>query len=305
MNNMDVANIKKIVILGHSGFVGGHVWRAFERQFPGVERIGMSFPELDLTAPESVSTLAGLFDSHTAVVLCSAVKRQFGDTLDAYQKNVAMCLNVARAIELAPVARLIFFSSSAVYGEDIHNRNITETTPVCVRSYYGLAKHTGELIFERVFSRLPGAFVAVRPPLIYGPGDQGHTYGPAGFLACVLQGQVITLWGDGEELREFLFVDDVCALLGRLLKGDHRGVVNLSSGQSRTFRDVMEILRELAPGRVRVDSRPRSKDKVDNAFDGSRLQQWVGGYSFMPLEQGLRRMHEIEASAPRPQEVRS
>ena len=295
MTDMPGRTIKKVVLLGHNGFIGTHLTKAFARALPGMEFAGCSFPEFDLTRSGSDGLLKPLFDEHTAVIMCSALKRQFGDSLDVYQKNIDMCLNVARAIEASPVARLIFFSSMAVYGEDVHNLAIDEDTRICTRSYYGLAKHTGELVFERVFSRLDGACLAIRPPTIYGPGDMGNTYGPAGFLKAAREGREIVLWGDGSELREFLYIDDVVEIVLRLLASGHRGAVNVTSGQSYAFRDILDILGRTFPQGVRVASRPRSKDKVDNASRNTKIRQWLGEFDFTPLEKGMRRMYEVES----------
>lgn len=287
-------NIKRIVLLGHNGFIGRHLCEAFVRTFPDVELVGCSFPEFDLTANDAPDRLKPLFNNDTVVVMCSAIKRQFGDDLDTHAKNITMCLNVARAIETSPIQRLIFFSSMAVYGEDIHNLAIDEDTPVCPRSYYGLAKYTGEIIFERVFHQKEGSFLAIRPPVIYGPGDEGNTYGPAGFLKAAMEKKPITLWGDGQELREFIFVEDMAMILMQLLPGTQKGVVNITAGKSYSFRDILNVLEQIVPQGIQVTSRPRSKEKVDNASCNKRIQEWLGGFSFTSLEDGIRKMYEFE-----------
>lgn len=289
------SDIRRIVLLGHSGFIGTHLYKVFGRRFPGAELVGLSFPEFDLTLQNSVADLKLFFGPHTAVVMCSAIKRQFGDDLDTYQKNIEMCLNVARAIEASSIARLVFFSSMAVYGEDIHNLAIDEFTPICPRSYYGLAKYTGELIFERVFSRQEGSFVAIRPPAIYGPGDESNTYGPAGFLKSAIEKRPITLWGDGEELREFIFIDDISEIVTRLLTGTQKGIVNIAAGNSYSFRDILNILEQSFPQGIQVVSRPRSKEKVDNVSCNKKIQEWLGGFHFTTLEDGVRKMVEFES----------
>lgn len=298
MHNKDVRkksyDIKKIIILGHSGFIGSHLLRAFSRLLPQVQVIGRSFPGLDLTQPASVEELKSLFNQNTVVVMCSAIKRQFGDDLDIYEKNISMCINLGRAIEASPVARMIFFSSMAVYGEDINDLAISESTTICPRSYYGLAKYTGEQIFERVFSRQKGSLVSIRPPLIYGFGDNGSTYGPVGFLKAAIDGRAITLWGDGKELREFVYIDDVADIVTRLIISRHCGIVNVTAGQSYSFQDILDIISRLFPQGIQVNSRLRSKNKVDNIAVNNRLREWLSGFKFTPLEVGIKKMYALE-----------
>jgi len=281
--------IKRVVILGHSGFIGGHLKSVFSNLAGSIEITGHSFPELDMTMSACRETLAESFDDSTAVIICAAVKRQFGDTIDAYHKNMAIVENVAAAIESKPVARIAFMSSAAVYGEETHNTSIRETTPVNPTSYYGIAKFTGECLLNKAFANVDKpSVVCFRPPLVYGPGDEGRTYGPAGFSATAREGKAITLWGDGSELREFLYVTDLCKMIVHLILSDYSGPVNLVSGQSYCFTDILEHLKKISSSPLEVTQRDRSKDKVDNAFDATLIRSLMPPeFSYTILEQGI------------------
>ncbi|HBR15740.1 MAG TPA: NAD-dependent dehydratase [Candidatus Omnitrophica bacterium] len=283
------SEIHRFVILGDSGFIGTHLKRRFQYLFPEMECMGLSYPAIDLTKEGEAGRLAEIFDGHTAVVLLAAIKRQFGDTLDTFLQNMLMTVNIARVLEKHPVRRFIFFSSTAVYGEDIHNTRITEGTPIQPTSYYGLAKYAAERLLTKVMSARDGGFLTIlRPPLIYGPGDLGATYGPVGFLKAALHKEPITLWGDGTELREFLYVEDISEIVCRLALRAHAGVLNVASGQSYTFRDVLGILSGLLFSELNITSRQRTKDKVDNAFDNARFVQLFRDFSFTGLEDGMK-----------------
>ena len=75
-------DLRRIVLLGHSGFIGSRLEAVLRRRYPDVELACFSFPGLDLTQPSGANSLAGLFDPQTAVVMTAGVKRQWGDTLD-------------------------------------------------------------------------------------------------------------------------------------------------------------------------------------------------------------------------------
>ncbi len=281
--------IRRVVILGHSGFIGSHLEKRLAAGPARWEVLGRSLPGMDLTRDESIAQLEEFFDDATAVVLCAAVKRQFGDTLDVYLQNMAIVENVVRAFERKPVARLLFMSSAAVYGEETHNTAITEATPVHPTSHYGIAKFAGECLLRKAFASVPASrLLCLRPPLVYGPGDRGKTYGPAGFCAAAREGTPITLWGDGRELREFIYVDDLCAVLESLLGTADEGWVNVVSGKSHDFASILDVLRAQGAS-LQVATRERSKQKVDNAFVPDRLRQLLPGFAFAPLEEGIRR----------------
>lgn len=285
--------IRRVLILGHTGFVGRSLETHLREKLPGVEMIGHSSAELDLTHRESVLKSQALFDRATAVVFCSAIKRQFSDGLDSFSKNVEMALNLCRILQERPVARLVYLSSAAIYGEDVHNLRITEQTPVQPRSYYGAAKIASEALFERVLAGPgQGSLLILRPPTIYGPGERVKTYGPGGFVKSVLAGEEITLWGNGTERREFMFIDDVVEAVRMLLLDDFSGIVNVVAGVSYSFVEALDIIARLTSLRPRVRSRPRTKNKADHGFDNSLLTRLVPGLRFTTLEDGIRRMLE-------------
>lgn len=292
---------RRLLLLGHTGFIGSHLVRFFRAHAPHVEVVGRSLSAIDLTNQRDVELLAELCGPDTAVLMCAAIKRQFGDNLDTFSQNVMMVMNLCRLLQSRPVGRLVFFSSAAVYGEEIHNPRITEQTPVHPASFYGMAKYTSECLFRKIFKvhrdAVGSSLLIVRPALIYGPGDSGGTYGPSGFVRSALKREPIILWGDGTERREFLFIDDVVQAVSRLTFHDYDGVVNLVSGTSNTFRDAVDAVARLAGSELRVTSRPRTKDKVDNGFSNEMFRSLVPDLVFTSLEEGTRRTFEAEAHA--------
>jgi UDP-glucose 4-epimerase len=253
--------MKRIVLLGNKGFIGRHL-EARLRQLGQYE--GYDLPEVDLTKSCDIP-----LDAETVVVMTAGVKRQWGDTIDAFQQNITMAANVARAIEKQPVARMIFFSSAAVYGEQHENLHINEETPVRPTSLYGAAKFASECVLR--------GSVAMRPALIYGPGDTSKSYGPAGFAHA----ETVTLWGKGDEKREFVFVLDVAEIVARLVMCDYTGPLNIVTGKARTFREAAEI------AGAKILSKPRSKPKVDHGFDNRQLTALFPDFRFRSLEDGM------------------
>ena len=76
--------LQRILILGHTGFIGKHLVRYFRGHSPELELVSRSLPSLDLTKEEEATTLADLMDLNTAVVMCAAIKKQWGDSLEAF-----------------------------------------------------------------------------------------------------------------------------------------------------------------------------------------------------------------------------
>lgn len=268
---------RRIVLIGAGGFVGSHLMRRF--QDGPTEFVAVSVREVDLT--KDAKPLAHHLDAQTAVVMTAGVKRQWGDTIEAFQQNVSMAVNVARLLQSHPVQRFVYFSSAAVYGEEHHNEAITEETAIRPTSYYGAAKFASECVLQKT---LGGAFVALRPPLIYGPGDTSKSYGPSGFVHAVQHGEMVTLWGEGDEKREFVYVLDVVEIVARLVRVDFSGTLNIASGKAWTFRQAAD----LAGGTIHT--KPRSKPKVDHGFNNALLTSLFPDFTFTSLGEGIRQM---------------
>ena len=299
-------DIKRILILGHSGFIGSHLMDSFKRNYPKIELVGKSIPKVDLTNLAEVGKLSGFFDANTVVIMCAAIKRQFEDSLNSFNKNIKMVMNICRLIEENPIKRLIFFSSAAVYGEDIHNTNITESSPIYPTSYYGVAKYASERLLKISFTKLKkSSLFILRPPLIYGPNDLGSTYGPAGFIKAALNREKITLWGDGSELREFILVEDIVRVVDLLVFSSNPGIVNVSSGKSSSFKDIVDIIFDLSNTKGEINFRPRTKNKVDNQFFNGKFVELFDKFEFTSLCQGIKKTIDFEKAKCALEEAKS
>lgn len=283
------AAFSQIVLLGHTGYIGRRLAAAFSKAAPAIPVVGRSVSELDLTQPASSGSLEALLDADAALVICAAIKKQLGDTLDVLASNLAITASICRALAARPVKRVLFFSSAAVYGEDVAHGTITETTPVEPASFYGIGKFTAERMLMKAVAP-PASLLMLRPALVYGPDEPGYYYGPSGFLQKARAGATITLWGDGTELREFLYIDDVVEVTTRLLFGAASGVLNVVSGASYTYAAALDAIERMTGTRPATDMRARTKDKVDHRFDASALKRAVPGFTFTPMDEGLRRL---------------
>ena len=281
--------IRKVIILGHSGFIGRALSACIRERNPEVEVVGCSAPDVDLETEAGWKSVAARFGEDAALVFLAAVKRQEGDNLGSFRRNMDMIHHLAETVEQHPLGRLIYFSSGAVYGEDVQHGIMTERTPVQPTSYYGICKYTAERILRKVCPE--GRLVCLRPPTAYGGGDLPQ-YGPSGFTHKSIHGETITLWGDGTERREFVYIEDLVELTRRMIFNDFAGVLNVCAGRSYTFRDVLEEVGKLPTGLPEIDQRERTKDKVDNDYDNSLLRSVFPDFEFTPLSEGVRLTYE-------------
>ena len=287
--------IKKLFIAGWDGFIGSHLVSLARDSSDYSAVDGCGSKDLNLTQTNSWETLSSRMDAQSILVILAGVKRQAGDEFAAYDINNRIALSLARTIESTRPCRVLFFSSAAVYGEETNKTDINESTPVDPISLYGIAKFTSERLLA-IAARATGTpLTIVRPPLIYGPGDTTNSYGPVGFCRSFALCEPITLWGDGSELREFLFVQDCCRLVLELLNTPFEGVLNLVSGQSHTFVDALNTVEKVSGRTIRLTHKPRTKPQVNNGFDATLLHAIIPGFPFTSLEDGVRQTYLAES----------
>ena len=289
-----VSPVKRIIILGHTGFAGSSIKPFLEKSYPGIEVVGLSSRDVDLSSPEGIGKLEQHLGMDAAVIMCSGIKSNYGDNIDTYSKNVAMAESVCRALAARPVRRLIFFSSIAVYGVFKNDTSITESTETMPDTYYGLSKLDSERLLTLTFSKLPqSSLVILRTPTIYGPGERIIAPTPSGFLTAALDGAPVTIWGDGSELREFLYIDDLTAAVAMLVRSEFSGVLNLSSGKARPYADALGIISGLlakAGRRLEVIHKERTKEKVSKAYDSGLARKTLPTLKMTTLEEGLEKI---------------
>jgi len=288
-HDKSVENRSKIIILGSNGFIGSHLESFLKEEFTGYRIIGKDLPSLDLTKFSDVLMLRELLDSNTIIVMCSAIKKELGDNVENFLKNVLMVSNLSRLLMECNIKQFIFFSSAAVYGEETHNMDITEETPILPTSYYGIAKYTCEILLRKIQFQRKFKLVIIRPPVIYGPGDQ-FQYGPSGFIKAALNEAKIVLWGDGNEKREFVFVDDIVQVVAKIILSQYEGVVNVATGKSHTFIEIIGTLSSAIERIVEYSSKERTRKKVDHYFNNKKLLKLFPEIKFTELEVGMKKI---------------
>ena len=293
----------RTVILGHSGFIGRCIHAEIARIYPNTETIGLSYPDIDLCAEADLPRLEELCEPSTTVVMCSGIKKQYGDDLHIFRRNIRMIENLCRLLEKRPVRRLIFLSSAGVYGEETDNLQITESTRIAPSSYYGTAKFASERLLAQVFANQDqGTLLTLRPPLAYGPGDTSRSYGPSGFIWGAMRERKITLWGQGDELRDLVFVDDIATIVARLLFERRSATVNLATGTSVSFRQMAELAATLVPHEVEIIVRDRTKPKADQGYLNTALLELLPDLSFTELSQGMACIYNTERQSGTPED---
>jgi UDP-glucose 4-epimerase len=297
MNKMASDEIKKILVLGDTGFVGAQLKEYLKKKHPTIETIGISSKDIDLTNPHESQKLSGYFTEDTLVIMTAGIKSNYGNNIETYMKNISMAETVCKALSQKQVKKFIFFSSIAVYGVDKEDTQISENTPVLLDTHYGLSKFDTETLLRLEFSKMKNSeLVIIRPPTIYGPNEKIIAPTPSGFFTTYMNGGEVTLWGDGSECREFLFINDLLQMIDLLSFSKFSGTMNLPSGKGHSYSEALEIISKILGKKIKVNNKERTKTKVNKLYDAKLFTKTFPGFKFTTLEEGLKEIMRAQTA---------
>jgi UDP-glucose 4-epimerase len=228
--------------------------------------------------------------------------------------NVVGTVNLIEASKNIGLDRFVFASTGgAIYGEgsriDLPAKETEETAPLC---QYGLSKRAGEMYLELYRRMYMFNSVALRFGNVYGPrqSPKGEAGAVAIFGELLLAGQNPTVFGDGTQTRDFVYIDDLIDAILTAARTDVEGPINLGSGQETSILDLLGSLREAGlslngdgppPGTTFEPTfeRGRPGEVKRIAIDPSRAAKELGWNPTTPIEKGLiETLRSIGAKSP-------
>ncbi len=224
----------------------------------------------------------------------TSVPRSVKDPIETNHVNIDGTLNILVAARDAQVRRVVYAASSAAYGET-PTLPKTESMPPDPISPYGVSKLVGEM-YAKVFGRSYGLEnVSIRFFNVFGPRqDPSSQYSGvlSRFILAMLEGSAPVIYGDGEQSRDFTYVDNVVDISLRACEapGVSGKVFNGGTGARISLNDVLRVLGDIigSPVRARYDP-PRPGDILHSQADIRLAGEFLGYSPRVAFEEGLRR----------------
>ena len=278
----DPALPARTVVLGAGGFVGCAICARLRAAGASVAELGSK--QLDLCSPGAAEQLAAQLEPQDSLVFVSA--RAPARDAALLVRNVAMAQSVCDALSKVALQHLVYISSDAVYGDDIHP--LTERAPAAPTTLHG-AMHLARELMLRSAARTPLAIL--RPSLLYGASDPHNGYGPNRFRRTAAATGRIELFGEGEELRDHVFVGDVAELALACLERRSRGVLNVATGYSTSFRRAAELVALQFEAPIEIAGTVRRSPIAHRHFDASATFKAFPGFRYTELAKGVAQVH--------------
>jgi UDP-glucose 4-epimerase len=300
----------RYLVTGGAGFIGSNIVDALVAR--GHEVVVLD--DLSAGKESNLSGVAGkiqfirgsICDFDAVVAACrgvdyllhlaarTSVPRSVKDPVETNRVNIDGTLNVLVAARDARVRRVVFSASSSAYGESPTLPKVETMVPVPI-SPYGVSKFVGELyaqVFGRCFSL---ENVSLRYFNVFGPRqDPGSPYSGvlSKFCTALLAGTQPVIFGDGEQSRDFTYIDNVvdATLRAAEAPGVSGMVFNVGTGVRSTLNQTLQLLEKISgrPARAKCDP-PRAGDILHSLADISAARKFLGYEPRVSFEEGLRR----------------
>ena len=226
-----------------------------------------------------------------------SVPRSINDPITTNQVNVEGTLNILNAARDTDVRRVVYASSSSIYGENPELPKQEDMTPRPI-SPYAVAKLAGEK-YCQVFTRTYGLeTVALRYFNVFGLGQDPRSQYAAVvplFITAFLDGDRITVYGDGEQSRDFTFIENVVQanILAAQAPDAAGEVFNVACGTQMSLNQMLDHLRTIMETDTEVHYVPsRPGDVKHSLADIEKARRILGYHPAVPVELGLRRSVE-------------
>lgn len=275
----------RVAVLGAHGFVSARLIRVLGSEGITCRPVGRA--EVDLIAPDAIRKLRAILQRDDAVVVTSALTPEKGRDRATFLKNVAMIDNLCATLGQAACAHIVYVSSDSVY--DSRFTQINEETCCDSSDLYALAHIVREKLLAKACQSANTPLAIVRPSAIYGAGDTHDSYGPNRFLRTARTEGKITLFGQGEEARDHVYIDDVTQIILECLLRGSTGVINAVSGTALTFHEVARKIVAAIGRPVAIETTARRVSIVHKRFDPAALFQAFPGFVTTSLDAGIRK----------------
>lgn len=296
---------EKIVVTGGAGFIGSHIVDALIDEGYEVHVVdNLSAGKKENVNPKATLHVVDIRDKEKLTPIFKGVKYVFHEAaqprvqysienpIETNDVNVNGLLNVLEACRLSGVKRLIFASSSSIYGET-EVLPTGEDTPINPLSPYASHKYIGE-VHLKLYSKIYGLeTVCLRYFNVYGPRlnpDGAYPLVIGYFMKLLSQGKPLTITGEGTQTRDFVHVKDVAKANLLAIKSDKVGngeVINIGGGA----RFSINYIAELIGGEVQ-HIEPRLEPH-DTQADISKAKEILGWEPSVSLEEGIKELKKI------------
>ncbi|UCH88153.1 MAG: SDR family NAD(P)-dependent oxidoreductase [Thermoplasmata archaeon] len=307
---------REILLTGATGFIGSHLTKKLVQSGASVTcliRDEAKFARLadfieitesssnqskgslhcikcDLADPKNLESVQDRLKGYDTLIHLATQISGAGDVVKngPAQINIDLKSTIELIKAMTDMKCMCYLSSMAVFGAT-RSEPVTETTETNPDNVYGICKLTMEKLLK-LFSEYENVPVTIlRPSSVYGPGNTSARAIPT-FINKILKNEPLIVFGDGEQLRDYIYVEDVVNAIVLALEHNKFDIFNIGAGKGCSINDLLKILSDIgksAEPNIEYKSAPDSTITFDFVYDISKAKSILGFNPKTALHEGL------------------
>lgn len=297
----------KILITGGAGFIGSNIADYWTKQNAEVivldnlrtgkvENIShnnqIKFINESITNSDLVFSIMDNVDYIFHLAALVSVPESIINPFECVEINVKGLLNILEAAKEKKVKKIVFSSSAAVYGDNPISPKTTDLV-LSPKSPYGITKLDGEYYLQAYLENFELNFIALRYFNVFGPRQDPNSQYAAAipiFINKALKDEDIIIYGDGEQTRDFIFIDDVVNANILAAQASVNGVYNVARGEAISINDIVYSIIKITNSKSKIIHKDTRSGDIKHSL--ASIDKTKNDLNFCPtisLEEGLKK----------------
>tara|TARA_A100001015_G_scaffold318757_1_gene439591 strand:- start:2512 stop:3387 length:876 start_codon:yes stop_codon:yes gene_type:complete len=272
----------KIVVLGSKGFIGSNLIQKYKQL--NIKTLGISRKDIDFMSYKSSQKLSKIINDGDLIL--NAVAIAPSKTIEDLENNIVIIKNIQKGIN-KKLYKYINISSDAIYPDK--SSKLTERDKPDPTSIHGLMHLNREKIINLSSNC---KVIHARSTLVYGFGDPHEGYGPNLFYKNATKKKIIEIFGNGEEIRDHIFIDELVDLIFKISFKNFSGPINLVTGHGITFKQIANFYKKYYK-KIKIIKKRRTQKIPHNGyrlFNNKKLKILFPKFKFNDFETNIENM---------------
>ena len=274
---------KRVVVIGARGFIGSRITEQLKQQ--SFDIIQLTSDDCNLLINDSISILKKIIKNEDIVIFAAAEAP--AKNWEMFGTNMTIVQNLIKGLDGKKLHYFLNISSDAIYSDS--QKEINENSATIPDNPHGYMHFVRETLLNNNLNYNVGH---LRPTLVYGENDPHNGYGPNMFIRLAKNGENISLFGKGEELRDHIYVEDVAKISLYMINNCLREVINAVSSDPITFMEIASEIKRLSNSPIEIISKKRNGPMPHNGlriFSKSKIANFKSDFKFQSLKDYIKK----------------